>query len=52
MLIVSIPEEGDGEIIYDIRWQFPELLGYKPSDPQYKLLRELWEKARREEKHE
>jgi len=45
MQIISIPEEGDGETIYDSRWQFPELLGYKPEHPQYGFLRKLWEEA-------
>jgi len=40
-------EDSDGNIIvtFDSRWQFPETLGYKPEDPQYKLLRKLWEQA-------
>ena len=37
-------EDADGRIIihYDSRWQYPECFGYKPSDPQYRMLQELW----------
>ena len=43
-------EDKDGNIIieFDSRWQYPELLGYKPEDLEYKLLRSLWEQAMRE----
>ena len=40
-------EDSDGNIIvtFDSRWQFPELLGYKPTDPEYAELQKLWEEA-------
>ncbi|MFC1714616.1 hypothetical protein ACFL6S_13195 [Candidatus Poribacteria bacterium] len=46
--IYSTIDDGEIIIIYDSRWQYPELLGYKPEDPQYKLLRKLWEEATEE----
>lgn len=45
MTICDTTEDGEIIILFDSRWQFPELLGYKPEDPQYKLLRKLWEEA-------
>jgi hypothetical protein len=32
-------------VVYDSRWQFPELLGYKPEDPQYDMLKELYRRV-------
>ena len=45
MTIYDTNKDGEIIIVFDTRWQFPELLGYKPEDPQYKLLRKLWEEA-------
>ena len=51
MLVTIYSEDKDGNIIitFDSRWQYPELLGYKPDDPEYKLLRSLWKQAMRED---
>ena len=43
MLIVSIPEEGDGETIFQSWWRFPEIKGYKKGTPEYQALQEMWE---------
>ena len=48
MVIYDTTDDGEVIILFDSRWQFPELLGYKPEDPQYKLLRKLWEEATKE----
>jgi len=45
MTIYSEDSDGNIMVILDSRWQYPELLGYKPEDPQYKLLQKLWEEA-------
>ncbi len=45
MTIYSTTDDGEIIIVFDSRWQNPESLGYKPDDPQYKLLRRLWEEA-------
>ncbi len=45
MTIYDTNKDGEIIIVFDTRWQFPELLGYKPEDPQYRLLRKLWEEA-------
>ena len=45
MTIYSTTEDGEIIILFDSRWKHPETLGYKPEDPQYKLLRKLWEEA-------
>ena len=45
MTIYSEDKDGNIIISFDSRWQFPEVFGYKPEDPQYKLLRRLWEEA-------
>ena len=45
MTIYDTTKDGEIIITFDSRWQFPELFGYKPEDPQYKLLRGLWEEA-------
>lgn len=45
MTIYSTDSEGNVTILYDSRWQFPEILGYKPSDPEYTELQKLWEEA-------
>ena len=45
MTIIHTTDDGEIIILFDSRWQFPELLGYKPEDPQYKLLRKLWEEV-------
>ena len=42
MTIYSEDKDGNIIVIFDSRWQFPETLGYKPEDPQYKLLQKLW----------
>lgn len=49
MQIISIDDDGRVTIMYDSRWANPELLGYKPSDPQYKCLREMWRKIHRDD---
>ena len=45
MVIYSTNEDGKIIVLFDSRWQFPELFGYRPEDPEYKLLRKLWEEA-------
>jgi len=45
MTIYDTTEDGEIIILFDSRWENPETLGYKPSDPEYKLLRRLWEEA-------
>jgi len=45
MTIYGTYEDGEIIITFDSRWQNPETLGYKPEDPEYKLLRRLWEEA-------
>jgi hypothetical protein len=42
MQIIDTDSDGMIVILFDSRWKNPETLGYKPSDPQYKCLRELW----------
>jgi len=47
MQIIGYDDEEDRIVIrYDSRWQHPELLGYRPTDPQYKCLRAMWERIR------
>ena len=47
MQIIGYDDEEDRIVIrYDSRWQHPESLGYRPTDPQYKCLREMWERIR------
>jgi hypothetical protein len=41
MQIIHTTEKGEIVILYDSRWRFPELLGYKKSDPEYKRLRKV-----------
>ncbi len=48
MTIYKTNEDGEITIIFDSRWQHPETLGYKPEDPEYKMLRKLWEEATKE----
>jgi len=48
MTIYSTNKDGEITILFDSRWQHPETLGFKPEDPEYKLLRKLWEEATRE----
>jgi len=43
--IYDTDDEGNIIVVFDSRWQFPELLGYSPDDPEYKALQRLWEKA-------
>lgn len=45
MTIYSTNSASEIEILFDSRWQNPEVFGYKPEDPEYKLLRKLWEEA-------
>ncbi len=45
MTIYDTNDDGEIIIVFDSRWQNPEVFGYKPEDPQYKLLRKLWEEA-------
>lgn len=45
MTIYDTNKDGEITILYDSRWEFPEVFGYKPEDPEYKLLRGLWEEA-------
>ena len=45
MQIIDTDDDGQIVILYDSRWQYPEVFGYKPTDPQYKCLRECWLKA-------
>jgi len=46
--IYKTNEDGEITIIFDSRWEHPETLGYKPEDPEYKMLRKLWEEATKE----
>jgi hypothetical protein len=41
--IYDTDDEGNIIVLFDSRWQFPELLGYSPSDPEYKSLQRMWE---------
>ena len=43
MQIYDTDEEGNIIILYDSRWQHPELLGHKKDSEEYKSLRKLWE---------
>ena len=43
MLIVDIPEEGDGETIFQSWWRFPEIMGYEKGTPEYEALQRMWE---------
>ena len=52
MTIYDTNKDGEIIVLYDSRWQFPEIFGYKPEDPQYRLLRRLWEKAKGGEESE
>jgi len=45
MTIYDTNKDGEITITFDSRWQFPETFGYKPEDPEYKLLRQLWKEA-------
>jgi hypothetical protein len=45
MQIYSTDENGEITVVFDSRWKFPELLGYKPEDPMYKVLQGLWEQT-------
>ena len=40
MTIYDTDDKGNIVVLYDSRWQYPELLGYKETDPQYEMLRE------------
>ena len=50
MTIYSKDKDGRIIITFDSRWQYPEVFGYKPEDPQYKLLRRLWKEATSDKK--
>jgi hypothetical protein len=43
--IYDTDEAGNIIVLYDSRWRHPETLGYKPGDPEYSQLQELWEKV-------
>jgi hypothetical protein len=45
MQITRTDEDGQITILFDSRWQYPELMGYKPTDPQYRCLQEMWRKV-------
>jgi len=45
MQIYGTDEDDNIIVIFDSRWKYPELLGYKPGDPMYKVLQELWERC-------
>lgn len=45
MTIYDTDEDGNIIVVFDSRWRFPELLGYSPADPQYKILQRMWEKV-------
>lgn len=45
MTITETNDDGEITILYDSRWQNPTAFGYKPEDPEYRLLRGLWEEA-------
>ncbi len=50
MTIYDTNNDSEIIILFDSRWQNPETLGYKPEDPEYKLLRKLWEEDVKEAK--
>jgi len=57
MQLIGSDEDGNPVILYDSRWQYPDLLGYSPSDPMYHALRELHRritgaKAKKEKDHD
>ena len=43
--IYDTDDDGNMMVVFDTRWQFPELLGFSPDDPQYKSLQRMWERA-------
>jgi hypothetical protein len=43
--IYDTDEDGNIVVVFDSRWCFPELLRYSPSDPRYRALQRMWEKA-------
>ncbi len=45
MQIYSTDSDDNITVIYDSRWRYPELLGYKPGDPEYAMLQSLWERC-------
>ena len=45
MQIYGADSDGNITVIFDSRWKYPELLGYKPEDPMYKVLQGLWEQT-------
>jgi len=45
MQIYGTDENGEITVVFDSRWKYPELLGYKPCDPEYSILQSLWERA-------
>ena len=52
MQITTTDDDGMIVIIYDSRWAHPEVLGYRPTDPQYKCLREMWRKVTQPDKED
>ena len=45
MTIYSEDQSGNIIVTYDSRWRNPETLGYKPTDPEYAELQNLWEEV-------
>ena len=41
MQLIGADEDGNPVILHDSRWAHPEILGYGPSDQQYRMLQEL-----------
>ena len=41
--IYDTDDEGNIIVVFDSRWQFPELLGFSLDDPEYKSLQRMWE---------
>ncbi len=41
--IYDTDDDGNMIVVFDTRWQFPELLGFSPEDPEYKQLQHMWE---------
>ena len=47
MQIYGEDENGNMIVLYDSRWQHPELLGYEKGTEEYEGLRNLWEESRK-----
>ena len=41
--IYDTDDDGNIIVVFDSRWQFPEILGFRPDDPEYACLQRMWE---------